>query len=245
MGRKKINKDDDETVTITVRNIKREEWDELGNFIGSKSKSDFIRECIYNQINKSDTVTELKKEINDLEYEIGIMQDKLKSKKQELGEILQRQTDNADNELILDTIMKTIKTFNTEYGGISEDKIKGIVREDYNDAIPIQKVLNRAKDDEEIHFVKSLEELGTSKAYNRLEKEKEEKEETYEEKLDKVYEEVQKNAGKKSNMYRKYTELEILEDKTVNEVIKARCKNKGVKMEDLKAYIKKQMKDKK
>lgn len=245
MGRKKINKDDDETVTITVRNIKRKEWDKLDNFIGSKSKSDFIRECIYNQIDNADTVTELKKEINDLEYEIGVMQDKLKSKKQELGEILQRQTDNADNELMLDTIMKRIKTFNSEYGGISEDKIKGIVREDYNDAIPIQKVLNRAKEDKELHFVKSIAELHSSKAYNRLEEEKEEKEETYKEKLKKIYIEVQKNARSKSNTYRKYTELEALEDKKINDIITARCKSKGVKMEDLKAYIKKQMKDKK
>lgn len=93
MGRKKVH-DEENTITITVRNINRDEWNDLSNYIGSRSKSDFIRECITNQINKQDSVTELKREISEIRYQIDTLNDKLETKEEELAKILKAQSDN-------------------------------------------------------------------------------------------------------------------------------------------------------
>lgn len=240
MGRKRINKDDDETITITVRNIKKEDWNELGNYIGSRSKSDFIRECINNQINKSDTVTELKKEISELEYQIGVMQDTLASKKQELGEILQRQTDNVDNELMIDTIMKAIKTFNTSHGGISEDKIKSIVREDYNDAIPIQKILNLVKNDNEINIIKNIQVLYSNSQYNPVEKEPEKTpEEIKQDKIKKLEDSIKRwyNTANSSKINSKKTLHQVIDEYKLT--FDSRCKNIGLSDKEIDEIIQK------
>lgn len=238
MGRKRINNDDDETVSITVRQVKKEELEALDNVIGSGNRSEFIRECIRNKINQIDTVTELKQEIRELEYQICIMQENLASKKQELGEILQRQTENADNELMIDTILKSIKTFNAKYGGITEAKIRGIVREDYADAIPIQKILNRVKNDKEINIIDSMELLHASKAYNPVEQEQEKtQEEIKQDKISKLKDNIKRWFGNANNnkLNSKKTVRQAIDENKGN--FTKRCENIGLSDKEIEDII--------
>lgn len=239
MGRKKINETSDDTITITIRNVKTDEWDKLGDYIGGRSKSEFLRECITKQIGITDTVSELKKEIHELDYQISMLEEERKEKKKKLGELLKSQEDNADNELMLDTIIKTILDFNNKYGGISEQKIKSMMREDFNDAIPVRKVINHAKELSEINWVDNLDELITSKAYNRKEK-KEVKEEKSNEEI--IYEYASKHArywnGESKDPRCDYTALNILEKKEVNKYFEKRCKELNIDVETAKKYIK-------
>lgn len=246
MGRKKISENND-TVTITVRNVDISDWENLSDYIGGRTKSEFIRDCIKNQIGMADTVSELKKEISEIEYEISFLQEKLSSKKKELGKILQSQEENADNELMLDTIIKTILSVNNKHGGISESKIKSMVREDFDDCLPISKILHRLNEYDEINWVGNMLEVAdVSKAYNPQEKQEEKpKEQTYDNKLKELSEKVEQWAGNKSNTYRKYTALEILEDDEYKPILEKRLENKGVEFEDLKEYISKEFQKKK
>lgn len=148
-----------ETITITIRNINADDWNKLSDAIGSDSRSEFIRKAIKNQLDNLNSVDELKKEIRELEDKIKYMQDELEEKKIKLGEILQSQSENADNELMIETILSTIKKFNDENGGISKGKIKGILRTDYNDCISLNTILKRAKTDLDLTWVENIEEL--------------------------------------------------------------------------------------
>lgn len=185
-----------ETITITIRNINADDWNKLSDAIGGVTRSQFIRDAIKNQLNNLNSVDELKKEIRELEDKIKYMQDELTEKKQKLGEILQSQSENADNELMIETILSAIKRFNDNYGGISKGKIKGILREDYNDCISLNTILKRAKTDLDLTWVDNVQELH-SKSSNPVEEK--EKEKTKEKDIEKVKEKMKEYIKKDRN----------------------------------------------
>ena len=224
-----------ETITSTIRNINADDWNKLSDAIGGVTRSQFIRDAIKNQLDNLNSVDELKKEIRELEDKIKYMQDELTEKKQKLGEILQSQSENADNELMIETILSAIKRYNDNYGGISKGKIKGILREDYNDCISLNTILNRAKTDLDLTWVDNVQELH-SKSSNPVEEKEEEK--TKDEKIKGLKKNIEKwiknsrGAGKISS---KRSVRTILDEN--KGVLSARCETIGLTENELEKII--------
>lgn len=208
-----------ETITITIRNINADDWNKLSDAIGGVTRSQFIRDAIKNQLDNLNSVDELKKEIRELEDKIKYMQDELTEKKQKLGAILQSQSENADNELMIETILSAIKRFNDDKGGISKGKIKGILREDYNDCISFNTILKRAKTDLDLTWVDNVQELH-SKSSNPVEEK--EKEKTKEDYIKKVKEKMTKYIKMDRKGLSKRKVRVILSDENNKEVIQKR-----------------------
>ena len=124
-------------ISIRLTGIEKE-WSELDQHIDC-TKSEFLRQCIVKQCNKKDSLTEVKREIEELYYEKKRIEEEI-LEKEELAEELEKiYAFNANNRLVMDALLETCKTVAMNEG-LTEERVIAIANDKVNYKILIKKL---------------------------------------------------------------------------------------------------------
>ena len=113
------------------------EWEELPNNINC-SKSEFLRQCVSKQINKSDKITELRKLLLEKENEKKLIDFEIKDIKEQIFKLENEQLQNENNTILILNKMDIIKKVAENENGITEKRIKTIANDEIKPYILIR-----------------------------------------------------------------------------------------------------------
>ena len=117
-----------------------DDWKQLQNKINC-SKSEFLRQCVEKQVNKSDKITELRKKLVNLENEKQIIELEMQDITEQIKNLENIQIQNEKDEILIQKKMHTIKNVASNDGGITIERITTIA----NDEIKPYILINKAK----------------------------------------------------------------------------------------------------
>ncbi|WP_407454352.1 hypothetical protein [Methanobrevibacter sp.] len=127
-------------ITIRIDGIEKE-WDELPYYL-SCTRSEFIRECIVERVNKKDELTELQKKHKEKTHEKGLLDEEIIYLEKKMNELEELQQKNLKDEILINTLLDTCRTVaNTE--GLTEERVIAIA----NDKINYKVLINRLRDE--------------------------------------------------------------------------------------------------
>ena len=137
------NKKMSNKISLRLNGIEKE-WSELDQHIDC-TKSEFLRQCIVKQCNKKDSLTEVKRDIEELYYEKKRIEEEI-LEKEELAEDLEKiYAFNANNRLVMDALLETCKTVAMNEG-LTEERVIAIA----NDKVNYKILIKKLKDEEGI-----------------------------------------------------------------------------------------------
>lgn len=205
-----------------------QQWQELPNNINCSS-SEFLRQCISKQINKSDKVTELRKKLIELENEKKLIEFEIKDTKEEIYNLEQIQINNENNTILILNKMDIIKTVAENENGITEQRIITIANDEIKPYILIKEAKKQG--------IKIIDKDKQSNS-KTIKQDNESKPETKEQKLNKILKRFNRHlkSFNSSNQYNKMNAFEFLE-KNKDHYYKM-CEHDKINFNDLLNHIK-------
>ena len=199
------------------------EWQELPNNINC-SCSEFLRQCISKQINKSDKITELRKQLLEKENEKKIIELEIKDIKESILNLENEQLQNESNQLLIYNKMDIIKKVAENENGITEKRIITIANDEIKPFILIREAKKQG-----IKII-DKDKQTNSRIINKVES----KPETKEKNLLLLVKILNRNFKTQEKQFNN-DKLKFLEhDK---EHYKTMCEKKGINYNDLKNYV--------
>lgn len=199
------------------------EWQELPNNINC-SCSEFLRQCISKQINKSDKITELRKLLLEKENEKKIIDLEIKDIKESILNLENEQLQNENNQLLIYNKMDIIKKVAKNENGITEKRIITIANDEIKPFILIREAKKQG-----IKII-DKDKQTNSRIINKVES----KPETKENNLLLLVNILNRNFKRQEKQFNN-DKLKFLEhDK---EHYKTMCEKKGINYNDLKNYV--------
>lgn len=199
------------------------EWQELPNNINC-SCSEFLRQCISKQINKSDKITELRKLLLEKENEKKIIDLEIKDIKESILNLENEQIQNENNQLLIYNKMDIIKKVAKNENGITEKRIITIANDEIKPFILIREAKKQG-----IKII-DKDKQTNSRIINKVES----KPETKENNLLLLVKILNRNFKRQEKQFNN-DKLKFLEhDK---EHYKIMCEKKGINYNDLKNYV--------
>lgn len=199
------------------------EWQELPNNINC-SCSEFLRQCISKQINKSDKITELRKLLLEKENEKKIIDLEIKDIKESILNLENEQLQNENNQLLIYNKMDIIKKVAQNENGITEKRIITIANDEIKPFILIREAKKQG-----IKII-DKDKQTNSRIINKVES----KPETKENNLLLLVKILNRNFKRQEKQFNN-DKLKFLEhDK---EHYKTMCGKKGINYNDLKNYV--------
>ena len=199
------------------------EWQELPNNINC-SCSEFLRQCISKQINKSDKITELRKQLLEKENEKKIIELEIKDIKESILNLENEQLQNENNQLLIYNKMDIIKKVAENENGITEKRIITIANDEIKPFILIREAKKQG-----IKII-DKDKQTNSRIINKVES----KPETKENNLLLLVKILNRNFKTQEKQFNN-NKLKFLEhDK---EHYKTMCEKKGINYNDLKNYV--------
>lgn len=199
------------------------EWQELPNNINC-SCSEFLRQCISKQINKSDKITELRKLLLEKENEKKIIDLEIKDIKESILNLENEQLQNESNQLLIYNKMDIIKKVAENENGITEKRIITIANDEIKPFILIREAKKQG-----IKII-DKDKQTNSRIINKVES----KPETKENNLLLLVKILNRNFKTQEKQFNN-DKLKFLEhDK---EHYKTMCEKKGINYNDLKNYV--------
>lgn len=199
------------------------EWQELPNNINC-SCSEFLRQCISKQINKSDKITELRKLLLEKENEKKIIDLEIKDIKESILNLENEQLQNESNQLLIYNKMDIIKKVAKNENGITEKRIITIANDEIKPFILIREAKKQG-----IKII-DKDKQTNSRIINKVES----KPETKENNLLLLVKILNRNFKTQEKQFNN-DKLKFLEhDK---EHYKTMCEKKGINYNDLKNYV--------
>lgn len=204
------------------------EWQELPNNINCSS-SEFLRQCISKQINKSDKITELRKKLIELENDKKLIEFEIKDTKEQILKLENEQTENENNTILILNKMDIIKKVAENENGITEKRIKTIA----NDEIKPYILIRKAKE----QGIKIIDD--DKQTNSKLINEVESKPKTKEQELILMVQRV-KRAFKSHEQQYNNNIIKFVEQKENKERYKIMCSKNGITFNELKNYLEKE-----
>lgn len=199
------------------------EWQELPNNINC-SCSEFLRQCISKQINKTDKITELRKQLLEKENEKKIIELEIKDIKESILNLENEQLQNENNQLLIYNKMDIIKKVAENENGITEKRIITIANDEIKPFILIREAKKQG-----IKII-DKDKQTNSRIINKVES----KPETKEKNLLLLVKILNRNFKTQEKQFNN-DKLKFLEhDK---EHYKTMCEKKGINYNDLKNYV--------
>lgn len=199
------------------------EWQELPNNINC-SCSEFLRQCISKQINKSDKITELRTQLLEKENEKKIIELEIKDIKESILNLENEQLQNESNQLLIYNKMDIIKKVAENENGITEKRIITIANDEIKPFILIREAKKQG-----IKII-DKDKQTNSRIINKVES----KPETKEKNLLLLVKLLNRNFKTQEKQFNN-DKLKFLEhDK---EHYKTMCEKKGINYNDLKNYV--------
>lgn len=199
------------------------EWQELPNNINC-SCSEFLRQCISKQINKSDKITELRKQLLEKENEKKIIELEIKDIKESILNLENEQLQNESNQLLIYNKMDIIKKVAENENGITEKRIITIANDEIKPFILIREAKKQG-----IKII-DKDKQTNSRIINKVES----KPKTKENNLLLLVKILNRNFKTQEKQFNN-DKLKFLEhDK---EHYKTMCEKKGINYNDLKNYV--------
>ena len=199
------------------------QWQELPNNINC-SCSEFLRQCISKQINKSDKITELRKQLLEKENEKKIIELEIKDIKESILNLENEQLQNENNQLLIYNKMDIIKKVAQNENGITEKRIITIANDEIKPFILIREAKKQG-----IKII-DKDKQTNSRIINKVES----KPETKEKNLLLLVKILNRNFKTQEKQFNN-DKLKFLEhDK---EHYKTMCEKKGINYNDLKNYV--------
>lgn len=199
------------------------EWQELPNNINC-SCSEFLRQCISKQINKSDKITELRKLLLEKENEKKIIDLEIKDIKESILNLENEQLQNENNQLLIYNKMDIIKKVAQNENGITEKRIITIANDEIKPFILIREAKKQG-----IKII-DKDKQTNSRIINKVES----KPETKENNLLLLVKILNRNFKRQEKQFNN-DKLKFLEHE--KEHYKTMCEKKGINYNDLKNYV--------
>lgn len=200
------------------------EWQELPNNINC-SCSEFLRQCISKQINKSDKITELRKQLLEKENEKKIIELEIKDIQEHILNLENEQLQNENNQLLIYNKMDIIKKVAENENGITEKRIITIANDEIKPFILIREAKKQG--------IKIIDK--DKQTNSRILNEVESKPETKESQLLTIIR-LFERSYKSNKVYN--DKLKYLENN--KEHYKTMCESKGINYNELLKHIKKE-----
>lgn len=221
MARKKGNKNK----KLVTFYCDPKDWQELPSNINC-SCSEFLRQCISKQINKSDKITELRKRLLEKENEKKIIELEIKDIKESILNLENEQLQNENNQLLIYNKMDIIRTVAENENGITEKRITTIA----NDEIKPYVLIREAKR-QGIKIIDN-DEQNNSKVLNKVESQPE----TKENKLNKMINRLNRSF-KSGNTAKRFNNDKLKYLNSYESKYKLMCKQESINYNDLKDYV--------
>lgn len=199
------------------------DWQELPNNINC-SCSEFLRQCISKQINKSDKITELRKLLLEKENEKKIIDLEIKDIKESILNLENEQLQNENNQLLIYNKMDIIKKVAENENGITEKRIITIANDEIKPFILIREAKKQG-----IKII-DKDKQTNSRIINKVES----KPETKENNLLLLVKILNRNFKRQEKQFNN-DKLKFLEHE--KEHYKTMCEKKGINYNDLKNYV--------